>query len=102
MDQETLAGLGNVYSDEVLYHARIRPGRPVSDIPEKERRKLFRAMKKVLSKCEEVGGDARKLPKRSYLIRHRDDDAQCPRCGGALQTGKVGGRTARFCPTCQE
>jgi len=100
MNQQLLAGIGNVYSDEILFHSRMHPKRPAGRLDRKGLRALHRNMRKVLHKAIECRAEIERLP-RGYLLPHRDTDDDCPRCGGELDTLKVGGRTAWLCPRCQ-
>lgn len=100
MDQAILAGLGNTYTDEILFQARIHPATPADVLTESERRTLYRMMRKVLRKAIDVEVDARRLP-RSYLIPRRRSGARCPRGNGTIRRTKVAGRSAYFCPACQ-
>lgn len=105
MDQSLIAGIGNVYSDEVLFQAKLHPRQPVKSLDRKELGKLFRAMRRVLKMAISHGAGtddvANKIPK-SYLLAHRKKGAACPRCGGRIATLKAGGRTAYYCPRCQK
>jgi formamidopyrimidine-DNA glycosylase len=96
MDQELAAGLGNLTADEALWQARIDPRRPVPSLDECERELLYRKIRKVLRDSLPYG----LVPaKRTWLTGARDRrGGACPRCGGALERAKVGGRTSVYCP----
>lgn len=100
MQQELLAGIGNIYSDEILFQAKVHPQRRADDLDETTLRDLYRAMRQVLKTAIARNVQAERFP-RSYLLRHRSDRGRCPRCGAALQKAKVSGRTAWFCSNCQ-
>jgi formamidopyrimidine-DNA glycosylase len=100
MDQVILAGLGNTYTDEILFQARIHPATPADLLTDAERRTLHRMMQKVLRKAIDVEVDTSRLP-RSYLIPRRQSGAPCPRGNGTVHRTKVAGRSAYFCPACQ-
>jgi formamidopyrimidine-DNA glycosylase len=100
MDQSVLAGLGNIYTDEVLFQSRIHPLTPADVLTERERHALYRMMRKVLRKAIEVDTEASRLP-RSYLMPHRRSGARCPRRNGTIRQIRVGGRSTYFCPACQ-
>jgi len=101
MNQSVIAGLGNVYSDEILFQAGIRPGRKVDRLSAQERRELYRVLRRVLTTaCER--GDAVADQPDSWLIHRRDEDQECPRCGGTLRADTVIGRTSYWCPSCQD
>lgn len=104
MNQELLAGIGNFYSDEILFQARLNPKTELSDLDEKQRGKLYRILRKVLDTAIETGAGseefADRLPK-GYLLPQRRKSGTCPRCHGAIRTMKAAGRTAYYCPQCQ-
>lgn len=105
MDQGLIAGIGNVYSDEILFQARIHPRAPVDNLTEKQISNLHRVMRRVLRMAIRKGAGTddlfRRLP-RGYLLRNRQKGAECPRCGGKIRTMKAAGRTAYVCPKCQK
>jgi len=101
MDQSTLAGLGNVYSDEVLFRAGIHPRRKLEDLEDRDLDRLFAAMREVLEAAIEAQVETDKMPD-DFLIPLREvEKPRCPRCGASLATVKACGRTAYFCPSCQ-
>ena len=100
MNQAIVAGLGNTYTDEIPFQARIHPATPVARLDDRERRTIYRMMLKVLHKAIAVETDRSRLP-RSYLIPHRYAGAPCPRGNGVVQQTHVAGRAAYFCPQCQ-
>jgi formamidopyrimidine-DNA glycosylase len=100
MNQSFVAGLGNVYSDEILFQARIHPRTRPVDLTAAARGEVFRDMRRVLRKAIEVQADPQRMP-RSWLLPQRRPGAACPRCSGTLEHTVVGGRTAYFCPACQ-
>ncbi|MEO8810930.1 MAG: DNA-formamidopyrimidine glycosylase family protein [Rhodanobacter sp.] len=100
MNQSIVAGLGNTYTDEILFQARIHPATPVDALSEAERKTVYRMMLKVLHKAIAVKADPERLP-RSYLVPHRRAGARCPRGNGTIRQTRVAGRSAYFCPACQ-
>jgi formamidopyrimidine-DNA glycosylase len=104
MDQTLVAGIGNIYADEILFQARLHPRTAVTSLGNRQRAALFRQIKAVLATAIECGAGAEqfleRLPK-NYLLPHRDKGGKCPRCGAAIVTLKGGGRTSYFCPRCQ-
>ncbi len=100
MNQSILAGIGNVYSDEICFQARLHPAIGVKALDERAFANLHRTMRRVLGVAAKRGGDATKAP-RSWLLGKRGREANCPRCGGSLEAATVSGRTAWFCPACQ-
>lgn len=95
MDQKKIAGIGNVYADEVLYQSDIKPDRQADSLSEDERRRLLENIKLILTTAIERQ-DEIKSKESDFLLSHRSDK-QCPICGGRLSREKIGGRTAVFC-----
>jgi len=100
LNQKLIAGIGNIYADEILFRARIHPATQVSALKEKKVAKLFRATRDILKKAIEAKADMDRMPK-SWLLRHRGKGGKCPRCGRELKSATIGGRTAWFCAHCQ-
>lgn len=96
MDQSRIAGVGNMYSDEILFAAAIQPQVKANRLSEPSTKRLYKAMKKVLHKAIECRADPSRLP-RSYLLVHRGEDDKCPRCGRKSKRTKISGRTAYYC-----
>lgn len=104
MDQTLIAGIGNVYSDEILFQARIHPKARVEKLGANQTAKLHRAMRRVLKMAIKKGAGSESLferAPRTYLLRHRQAGEPCPRCGGKVKAMKAAGRTAYYCPKCQ-
>ena len=101
LNQKLIAGIGNIYVDEILFRARIHPATQVSALKEKTVAKLFRAACDILKKAIEAKADANLMPK-SWLLPHRGKGGKCPRCGRELKSATIGGRTAWFCAQCQK
>lgn len=91
MDQEIVAGIGNIYSDEILFQARLDPAQRIDRLAPGELRRLFLQMRKVLRATAQKGS----------LLPERKKGGHCPRCGSLLKISKIGGRTAYCCPRCQ-
>lgn len=100
MDQSLMAGIGNECSDEILYQARIHPKTKVSDLDDQQLQKLYKTMQEVLRVKIESNRKIENLPEE-YILRHREEGADCPRCSGSISQVSVGGRTGYFCPNCQ-
>ena len=100
LNQKLIAGIGNIYADEILFRARIHPATQVSALKEKTVAKIFRAARDVLKKAIEAKTDMDRMPK-SWLLPHRGKGGKCPRCGRELKSATIGGRTAWFCTPCQ-
>ncbi len=100
MNQRLIAGIGNIYADEILFHVEIHPGTQVARLGDKTLAKLFRAMRYILEKAIKARADVDQMPE-SWLLPNRHKGGRCPRCGRKLKSSKIGGRTAWFCPHCQ-
>lgn len=100
MDQRLLAGVGNIYSDEICFQARIDPRRRCESLDENDVRRLHRQLRRVLTTAADRGADPERFP-AGWLLRHRDDHAACPRCGGQVRRVRIAGRGAYLCPGCQ-
>ena len=104
MDQAVVAGIGNIYSDEILFQARLDPRIRCDRLDGRARRRLFDAIKHVLETAVEAGAGSERLADRlprGFLTPQRKKSGRCPRCGGLVETLKLAGRTAYFCPRCQ-
>ena len=111
MDQEVIAGIGNIYSDEILFEARVHPLKDVSKLSERELKEIYRAMKKILKQAIKLKGESisdYRTPsgKRGGFDRlrrvYRREGEKCPRCGAIIKRIKLAGRSAYFCPKCQK
>jgi len=104
MNQSLVAGIGNIYSDEILFQAALHPKIPVQTVDEARLSLLFGAIRSVLTTAIKRGAGSEELVDRlpsSYLLPHRQEGATCPRCGCRIVTAKIQSRTAYFCPRCQ-
>lgn len=100
MNQSRIAGIGNEYSDEILFQSGIYPGRKADELSGDQKQKLFQKMRTVLNEAARSRIDNKDLPD-GFLIKMRKKGIPCPRCGTSVSTGKFGGRTGYFCPKCQ-
>ncbi len=100
MNQEVIAGLGNVWTDEVLFQAGIHPKATVADLGEDRLKNLYRVMRRVLRVGirEAVHGGG--FPD-GYLRDRRGEGEPCPRCGGTVEKVTISGRSGYVCPQCQ-
>jgi len=97
LDQSTLAGLGNVYTDETLFQAGVYPGARADRLRDETVEALYRAMRRVLEKAIEAGADPEAMPE-DFLLPNRRKGGACPSCGRGLRTEKIAGRMTYFCP----
>jgi len=101
LNQKLIAGIGNIYADEILFRARIHPATQASALKQKTVTKLFRAARDILKRAIEAKADMDRMPK-SWLLPHRGKGGKCPPCGRELKSATIGGRTAWFCSHCQK
>lgn len=99
-DQSVLAGIGNVWVDEVLFQAGLDPRVRVDELDEDDVARLYRVIRRVLRVSARHGADPAKLP-RGYLVPRREADAPCPRCRHPIAKTTLGGRATYSCPRCQ-
>ncbi|MBW2713671.1 MAG: DNA-formamidopyrimidine glycosylase, partial [Deltaproteobacteria bacterium] len=110
LNQSVLAGVGNIYADEALFHAGIDPRRSGSDLSPRECKALIKAVKRVLRRSIETGGSS-----ISDYINPDGADGQfqdercvygltgqpCSTCQSPIKRVRQGQRSTHFCPTCQ-
>ena len=111
LDQSVIAGIGNIYSDEILFAARIHPERPANTLTKEEWDRLASAIPERLAffiKTNETtpeeylaakGQDYRNTP---FLRVYGHGGEPCPVCGEILCRSVIGGRSSVYCPVCQK
>lgn len=108
MNQEVLVGIGNIYSDEILWLARVHPERKISTIKDSELKKMFQAMKILLKKGIAFGGDSMSdyrniygLPGKFQLhhmaYRRKGKPCRKKNCKGVIIRIIINNRSAHFC-----
>jgi len=111
MDQRALSGVGNIYAQEALFKAAIRPSRPAWRVTAKEASLLFEALRETLQTAISYRGSS----SRNYRDANGEEGAAqtlhavyrkggkpCPRCQSILRAARVGGRGSVYCPQCQK
>ena len=101
LNQQSIAGIGNLYADETLFRSRIHPATEAARFTDKDLSRLFRATRHVLNRAIALKTDFNRMPK-SWLLTHRGKRGRCPRCGRKLKSATIGGRTSWFCAHCQK
>jgi len=110
MDQTFLAGIGNIYSDEILFEAKIHPLSPVQSLKPSQTKALYSAIKKILKKGVKYRGtsDSDYFDLRGemggfqkHLRVYRQTGKPCFHCRGKIARIKIAGRSAHFCSMCQ-
>ena len=110
LDQTVVAGLGNIYVDEVLWRAKVHPSRTSKSLSAQEARKVHDQTIEVLGQAVEKGGSTI----RTYTNAFGEDGTMqdfhqvydkagqaCSRCGSIIEKIQLGGRGTHFCPKCQ-
>ena len=100
MNQRAISGVGNIYSDEILFQARLQPKRELDKCSDADLSRLFDCMRKVLRAAIAARADPGRMP-RQYLLPARRAGGACPNCGARLHTLRAAGRTTYFCACCQ-
>ena len=110
LDQRVFRGMGNIYTDESLWRAKIHPARLGANLTGEEIKKLWRAMRGILEEAIRLGGSSisdyvgADGEPGEFQIRHRAYDREgkkCFRCGAKIRRMIVAGRSSYFCPKCQ-
>ena len=99
MDQKKIAGVGNIYADEILFEAKVRPDRRAATLTAEEIKLIHRETRRVLKRAIRTGGDEA-FPS-DFLVSRNARGASCKACRQPIERKKIGGRTAYFCPRCQ-
>jgi formamidopyrimidine-DNA glycosylase len=112
MDQKFIAGIGNIYSDEILHHAGLRYDRMSDELRPEEVRRLYRAVVEVLQEGVKHRGSSladeqyvdlfgRKGGYQEHHQVYARDGQACLRCRRGIVREKFGGRSTFYCPYCQ-
>lgn len=113
MDQNIIAGIGNIYSDEILWQARVNPKSICSKIPDGKIKLIHKSMLQILLKSISLGGDSmsdyrnikgEKGNFQNYHKVYRKNGQKCskPKCCGIIKREVIAGRSSHFCPKHQE
>src|SRR5215204_4237370 len=107
-DPRILSGIGNAYSDEILFAARLSPFTLTQKLSDKDVELLFNAIKRTLSEwVERLRVESRdRFPEKVTAFRpdmatHGKYGEPCPRCGSKIQRIRYGSNETNYCPTCQ-
>ncbi len=111
MNQQVIAGLGNIYADESLFRAGIHPLSPCHKLKEAQWQGLVEGVRFILTQAIErkgttfsdfLDGEGKKGENAAFLQAYGREGEPCPRCGERMQKIRVGGRGTCFCPHCQK
>ena len=111
LNQKFIAGLGNIYTDEVLYRSGIHPKRKADTIAKEELEKLYKYIRKILKLgikyngttfSDYVNAFGEKGRFQEKLKVYQKEGEKCNKCGEIIVKDKVAGRSTYFCPTCQK
>ena len=112
LNQQFIAGIGNIYADEALFVAGIHPQRKADTLTDEEIRRLYQAIRQVLRQALADEGttfdgayrkpDGEQGGHQENLMVFQRKEQPCPRCGSAIERIVVGGRGTFFCPCCQK
>ncbi len=110
LDQKKIAGLGNIYANEVLFRAGLNPFLPGKETEERDRRNLFELIPEVLSEAVESNGTTLDSFRNSrgeegdyqnFLEVYGREGEPCPNCGTEIVKANQSGRSTCYCPKCQ-
>uniref|UniRef100_A0A7V4JPY7 Formamidopyrimidine-DNA glycosylase n=1 Tax=Thermodesulfobacterium geofontis TaxID=1295609 RepID=A0A7V4JPY7_9BACT len=110
MDQKVISGLGNIYVNELLFRAQISPFKNSKDLKEKEIKKLFFQMKKLLKEAISFRGSSiknyvdaqgKKGEFQNRFLVYGKKNMVCLKCGESLRYQKISQRGTFYCPNCQ-
>ena len=111
LDQSLIAGIGNIYSDEILFAAGINPMKKCSDLTNDEVQRLARAIPETMayftkanaiSPEDTLAGKGKEYRNTPFLRVYGHAGESCPVCGATLQKVTLAGRSCVFCPRCQQ
>lgn len=111
LNQHFIAGIGNIYADEILFRAGIKPNRTADTLTEKEKEKIYYNMREILQKGIIYGGTSfsdyvnafgEKGSFQEKLRVHQRQGEKCLNCESEITKTKISGRSTYFCSQCQK
>lgn len=111
MNQNIIAGIGNIYANEILWKAKISPLKDIKSLTLKEKREIYKAIKKILLKAIKFNGstiademykDTKGKPGRYGKMLHAYHQEECSRCKAKIKRVFQKGRSTFYCPQCQK
>lgn len=101
MNQSIIAGIGNIYSDEICFQTGIHPKTKMNQLKTNQLKNMYQNMQDVFNTAIDAQVNPEKFPD-TFIIPQRSKEGTCPKGGGPLKTIKVNGRTTYFCPKHQK
>ncbi|MFX1364938.1 MAG: DNA-formamidopyrimidine glycosylase [Promethearchaeota archaeon] len=101
LEQSFVAGIGNIYSDEILFKTKVHPKTKIDSLSESKINELYTNIKEVLRFGIDKKGDLNTYPDH-FLIAHRKKDEYCPTCKSEIKRLEISGRHGFYCPNCQK
>jgi formamidopyrimidine-DNA glycosylase len=101
MDQSIVAGIGNEFSDEILFQAKIHPASIAAKLSPAQLKKIYTLMISILKEAVKNNADRAKL-EHYFFLDNRKSGLTCPRCKSKTEFQTIGGRSSYFCPSCQK
>lgn len=111
LNQKHIAGIGNIYADEILFASGIKPGRKTESLKKEEKRKIFISIKKILQKAIKMRGttfsdyrdsQGQKGNFSSRLKVYGRAEKKCKKCAEKIKKTRVAGRGTYYCEKCQK
>ncbi len=104
-DQSIIAGVGNAYSDEVLWEVRLSPFKPAANLASDDvarlHEALVRTLREAVARAEGMAAGELKAEKKSHLSVHARTGLPCPRCGDEVREVSFATKSLQYCATCQ-
>jgi formamidopyrimidine-DNA glycosylase len=101
MDQKIVAGVGNEFSDEILFQTKIHPASSTVSLSKKKLAGIYETMITILKEAVKSNANRQKL-EHYFFLENRKAGLSCPRCKGKTAFETIGGRSSYFCPKCQK
>lgn len=111
LDQKMVAGLGNIYVDEVLFRSNIHPGTSATNIDKSDVKRLYNSIIHIMDEAIKAGGSTIRTYTNmfgeagDYQNQHQvyaKDGQPCRQCQSLIKKIKIGGRGTHYCPSCQK
>ncbi|NQV00176.1 MAG: DNA-formamidopyrimidine glycosylase, partial [Parcubacteria group bacterium] len=110
LNQKYVAGIGNIYADEILFDSRVRPSRNINSLSKLEKERIYLTIKKILKKAivmrgttfsNYVDGKGDKGNFTKLLKVYQREDEPCFKCKKKIKKIRIAGRGTHYCSNCQ-